>query len=277
MIRLVLYLAMLAGMAYGGWWVWNNCPEVRRLVEQNLPKQGMLTLEIRHTPEEIMNLHRTDLLKNSRYSFLDPATLFYPYLLMDVKYTVGNATKEGVVLWGLDDGEMVLDAQNWSKTHGFEDCIIAGATETDFRVLNALAKRSGYLDRDALLRTLRADPEVADPWIASCKEKKLIVVSGNGYRLHFASPVFETRPETLLTENLVTTPHSAAMRVAKQYTASEVEKTARAAFGQDFTIRSVKEVYLPVYSLVIQNPDGTLLTTYWNALTGKQLKSRQRA
>jgi len=48
-------------------------------------------------------------------------------------------------------------------------------------------------------------------------------------------------------------------------------KTAKAAFGDDFAIRKTTEIFLPVYSIVVQNPDGSHMTTYWNALNGKNI------
>ena len=44
-----------------------------------------------------------------------------------------------------------------------------------------------------------------------------------------------------------------------------------AVFGDDFAIRQTHEIYLPVYSLAIQNTDGSYQTTYWNALNGLRL------
>jgi hypothetical protein len=78
-------------------------------------------------------------------------------------------------------------------------------------------------------------------------------------------------PETKLAHWLVTKPTKKAVRVKKRYSASQIQKTAKAAFGNDFAIRRTTEIFLPVYSIVVQNPDGTLMTSYWNALNGKRL------
>ena len=55
---------------------------------------------------------------------------------------------------------------------------------------------------------------------------------------------------------------------------SQIQKIAKAAFGDDFTVRNTTEVYLPVYSIEVLNPDGSTFTTYWNALTGDRMTSR---
>jgi hypothetical protein len=64
------------------------------------------------------------------------------------------------------------------------------------------------------------------------------------------------------------------MKVAKRYSKSDIEKNAKAVFGADFTIRNSKEVFLPVYSIEVLNPDGSVLTTYWNALSGQRMYPR---
>ena len=47
--------------------------------------------------------------------------------------------------------------------------------------------------------------------------------------------------------------------------------TFRAIFGEDFVIRKTQEVYLPIYNIAVQNPDGSILTTYWNGVNGQQV------
>jgi len=51
----------------------------------------------------------------------------------------------------------------------------------------------------------------------------------------------------------------------------ETEKVILPDRGKDFAIRKTTEIFLPVYSIVVQNPDGSQMTTYWNALNGKRL------
>lgn len=246
---------------------------MRNFVESHLDHQGFHTLEVRHTADQIMQAHQHELLKDSEHTYLRPTLLFQPYLLMEVKYTAkSGATSEGVMLWSLENGEMVTDASSWEMTHGFEDCINAKATRNDFRVLSTLADNRGTLRRDALADRLHVDLDMLDSWLDSCRQKKLIVQSGGNYRLHFESPRLNVDPETRLRIPLVTKPYKHAERISRRYSISQIESLAQSAFGNDFTIRNSKEVYLPVYSIVVQNPDGTRLTSYWNALNGKPLE-----
>jgi hypothetical protein len=62
-----------------------------------------------------------------------------------------------------------------------------------------------------------------------------------------------------------------APRIARKYSPSQIEKITQAAFGPGFTIRKTNEIYLPIYAISVLNPDGTIFTTYWNALNGKKL------
>ena len=95
--------------------------------------------------------------------------------------------------------------------------------------------------------------------------------NGNTYRLHLQNPKLQVIPETKLDQWLVTKSTKHVSRVKKRYRPTQIETIARAAFGNDFAIRKTAEIFLPVYSIVVQNPDGSQMTTYWNALNGKRL------
>src|SRR5471030_1121278 len=211
-------LAILAG-GYGIWMVSHSHPEVKNKVASILDMGNFHTLEVRFNADQIMNKHRRDLLKDNRHRFLDPVLEFYPYVLMEVKYTSSDdKTHESVILWDLTDGEMVINTKNWEKTHGFGDCITADATPQEFKILNLLAKKGGALDRDGLSKTLHVEPEVLNAWLESCRKKKLIVQAGNHFKLHFQKPKFSTVPETKLDERLVTKPYKDAIRLGRHFT-----------------------------------------------------------
>jgi hypothetical protein len=205
---------------------------------------------------------------------MEPSIKFLPYLLLEVKYTHShNKTKEGVILWDLTDGEMVIETKNWQKTHGFGDCISAGADPQEFRVMNVLAQHGGKADREDLIKALRVDNAILDGWIESCRRKKLIVQSGNHYRLHLERPRLYSTPSTKLDERLVTKPHRKANRLTRRFSLSQIEKIALAAFGSDFAIRKASDIFLPVHCIVVQNPDGSMHFSHWNALNGSRLSS----
>ena len=272
-MRILIKLFSLALLAVSGFWCWENLPEVRLFVHDLLSLGTFQTLEVRHSAENLMQRHRKELLLDSNHTFLEPSLKFYPYLLMEVKYTkLGGKTGEGILLWSLVDGEMVINTGSWDKTHGFIDCIDSNADRNDFKIINALSQRGGMLDREGLSRVLGENNEKLDHWLESCRKKSLIVQTGNFFRLHLQNPKLQVIPETKLDHWLVTKSSKSAIRVPKKYRASQVETIAKAAFGNDFAIRKKIEVFLPVYSIVVQNPDGSQMTTYWNALNGKRIE-----
>ena len=270
-MRPILILIVLVVLGLGGFWSWNYLPTFRTKVEDILSSATFQTLEVRYSAESIMEAHRKELLKDNDHVFLEPTLKFIPYLLMDVKYIRSHdRTGEGVILWGLVDGEMVINTSTWEKTHGFTDCLASNATRQEFKIINALASKGGSWDRDGLSKFLNIENNILDTWVDSCRKKSLIVQSGNTYRLHLQNPRLQVIPETKLEHWLVTKPTKHAQRVKKRYRTAQIEMIARAAFGNDFAIRKTTEIFLPVYSIVVQNPDGSQMTTYWNALNGKQ-------
>lgn len=270
-MRPIILLSVLFALCAGAYITWNRMPHLRSRVEELLTGATFQTLEVRYSAENIMDAHRKELLKDNDHVFLEPTLKFIPYLLMDVKYTRNqDKTGEGVILWGLVDGEMVINTSTWEKTHGFTDCITSNATRQEFKIINALASRGGSWDREGLSKFLNLENNILDTWVDSCRKKSLIVQTGNSYRLHLQNPKLQVIPETKLEHWLVTKPTKHALRIKRRYRPAQIEVTARAAFGNDFAIRKTSEIFLPIYSIVVQNPDGSQMTTYWNALNGKR-------
>lgn len=270
-MRRFLLVLLFAAIGGGAFWSWKNSTLAKEKVLEILHGSTFQTLEVRYSADAIMQLHKKELLKDESHTFLAPSLQFLPYLLLDVKYSQSqNKTSEGVILWGLVDGEMVLNTQTWEKTHGFTDCIASNTTRQEFQVLNALSSQGGAWDRQGLSQFLHVENHILDQWIKSCQKKSLVVQSGNSYRLHLENPKLRVIPETRLDHFLVTKPTKYAHRIKKRYRPTQIETIAKAAFGLEFAIRKTTEVFLPVYSIVVQNPDGSRRTTYWNALNGKQ-------
>lgn len=270
-MRWLFTLGIFASIAYGAYWMSDTKPEIKTKVEDLLNMGTFHTLETKYSANQIMENHRKELLKSNRHKYLEPELRFYPYLLLDVKYVVSEKTEESVMLWDMCDGEMVLSTRSWEKTHGFGDCILANTDRHEFKVINALAKKGGGCDRETLVKALRVESDIMDMWIDSLRRKKLVVQSGNRYRLHMEDPLLRSLPSTALEERLVTQPCKHAQRVSSRYSLGQIEKIAKAAFGTDFAIRHTKDVYLPVHCIVVQNPDGSIHTSLWNALNGKRV------
>jgi hypothetical protein len=274
-MRLLFSLLSLGAACYGLWWFSDTRPDIKTKIEEILSTGSFHTLEVRYTANQIMDSQRRRLLKDNRHKFLDPSMKFYPYLLLEVKYSVSpKKTKEAVILWDMNDGEMVIDTKEWKKTHGFGDCIAANTDRHEFRVINTLALKGGAADRESLMKMLHVENEVLDTWIEGCRRKQLIVQSGNKYRLHLEKPLLYSIPSTKIDERLVTKPHRNAEKIPNRYSLSQIEKLCKSAFGNDFAIRKTADLYLPVHCIVVQNPDGSLHTSHWNALNGRRMSSQ---
>jgi len=274
-MRRILALLFIAVIAAGGWWLWDNDSQLKDTVSQYIGNRDLLTLEARYSAQDIMDAHRNELLVDNQHTFQEPSLKFYPYLLLEVKYSLPDKkTREGLILWGMEDGEIVLNTDTWEKTHGFQDALAANATRNDYKIMNLLASRGGWLSRENLIKELQIEPETADNWLDSARQKHLIVQQGGGYQLHFENPKLLITPQTKISQGIVTKPYDHGSRVASRFSQSQIEKASKAAFGSDFTIRSVKEVYLPVFSIEVLNPDGSVLTSNWNALNGQRINPR---
>lgn len=274
-MRRLIFLLLAACLLVGGWWLFNNYDQALGVVQQYVENGEFVTLEARYTPEQIMEAHRKDLLITEQHSFRNSDLKFHPYLMMEVKYSQADKkSREGVLFWSLVDGEMVLNTETWEKTHGFEDAINANASRTDFKLMNALAKSKGSATTDQLQKDLHIEKETLQSWINSATAKHLVVQKGNTLQLHFQEPKILVQPETKINDWLVTKPYDHAQRVQKKYSHNQIQKITKAAFGDDFKIRTVSEVFLPVYSIEVLNPDGSLRTSYWNALNGQRIQPK---
>ena len=271
-----IVLGLVAVLIAGAWYV-STQDDTLSFFMQYVDNSEFTTLKARITPEQLMERQRKELLVDHQHSFQDPGLKLHPYLLMEVKYTQPDKrSREGVVLWSLVDGEMVINTDTWEKTHGFEDAINAGATRNDFKLMHALMKNKGTATVDQLQNELHVEKETLETWINSSLAKHLIVQKGNQLQLHFQDPKLSLLPETRLTDWLVKKPYNHAQKVSGQFSSNQIQKIAKAAYGEDFTVRNTTEVYLPVYSLHVLNPDGSTFTTYWNALTGQRMPARYR-
>jgi hypothetical protein len=274
-MRLLSTLIFVALIAAGGCWLWENNGLLRESVGQYVGSKDLLTLEARYSAQDIMDAHRKELLVDDQHTYQEPSLKFYPYLLLEVKYSLPDRkTREGVILWGMEDGEIVVSTDTWDKTHGFQDALAADANRNDFKIMYALAAHGGWLSRENLLKELQLEPNTIDSWIDSARQKHLIVQQGGGYQLHFENPKLLITPQTKISQWLVTKPYSHASRVSANFSKNQIERVAAAAFGTDFTIRNDKEVFLPVYKIEVLNPDGSVLSSYWNALNGQRVSSR---
>lgn len=271
--NLLISLALIAAAAGIFWLIFDDGISY-------VQNSDLLTLETRFTADEIMNIHRHELIGNTERTFQEPALYFYPYLLLDVKYyDKNNRTRQGTTLWSLVDGEMVLNTDTWEMTRGFEDTLHAGATGQEFRILNLIASNKGTFPKDKIQKELNLDPKTFSYHLDRLKEKQLIVTRGNDIVLHLENPNFNVIPQTKMRSDLVIKPYHHGKNQGKKVTAKfspgKIERNANAAFGNDFTVKDRKEIYLPVWRLSLLNPDGSILVTEWNALSGEKINARK--
>lgn len=272
-LRLPIILLCLVGVG-AALWLWKDRSVVDNWKDQlveYIDNQDIATLESKYTPEQIMAVHQAEFIGQDKRSWQEPLYKFYPYLLLDVKYTEDQKSREGVLLWGLIDGEMALNTETWETTHGFKDCLDCQATRSDFKIIQALARSQGTASIENLQKELRVERETLDPWIESAKQKHLVVQKGPILQLHFENPKLLVAPQTRIKQQLVSKTATHAQKVPRTYSRNQVLAVAKAAFGDDFKVRSEQEVFLPVYSLQVLNPDGSIYTSDWNAITGERI------
>lgn len=272
MRRFLILTVVLSLIGFGGWWFWNSPSNMRDAIDQYVGNGELQTLKARVTPDQLMEKHRQTLLADSEHSFREPSLKYHPYLLLETKYSYPDKkTREGTLLWSLVDGEIVLDTDTWEKTHGFEDAIRVNANASDFKIMNALARNHGSLSREQLQKELHLEAEILAPWIASARQKQLVIQIGEELQLHLEDPKILVYPQTKMKESLVTKPYNYTQCMTRKYSKDQIQTIAQAAFGSALTIRSTNEVFLPIHCLEVQNPDGSVLVSYWNALTGQRI------
>ncbi len=271
--RLPWIIGIAALFSLAAWWGWEQESRIREFkdhVFQYVSNGDILTLETKLTPESVMLAHRQDLLGNEKKSFQDPFIAYYPYLLLNVKYIEDQKPKEGLLLWGYNNGEIVLNTDTWDTTHGFKDCLECQANQNDFLIIQALMKRGGALSIEELQKELKMDTESVAPWIKDAKQKHLIVQKGQELQLHFENPRFLITPQTRLKQQLVSKPVSSEQKISKTYSRNQIIALAKAAFGNTFKIQQEQDIFLPVFKVQVVNPDGSTLTSEWNAITGQR-------
>ncbi len=272
---LFIFIAFIA-IAFGAHWAWDNQDGLSSLLQNGSRNGCILTFELDKTPDSITQKHQKELLKTQEHTFGKVQVKFVPFLLMDVKFTrEDKRTDEAKILWSLDSGEMVLDTSSFETTHGFEDCINSQASEDDFRILHALARKGGGATKESFMDELGMDVDILTERLEGLRKKHLIAMKQDSIRLHFQSPLLKVPPQTKVQHNLVTKEVGSEDQISAKYSKEQVRKIAKAAFGQDFAIRSQELVYVPIFVIEVKNPDSSTFRTYWNAITGKRIDMRQ--
>lgn len=232
--------------------------------------------EINLSSEQLMNQKRARLLKDSSHSYHKSSLKLAPYFLFEAKYVdEKEKSKEGWILWSAVDGEIVLDTESWQTTHGYQDALLSDAGQEDFDLIRALIKRNGSANKEQLLKDLKLEEERLDKILKSASKKNLAVLFNDTVKLHVENPKIMNFPSTRIKHPLVLRETDFDSIIPKRFASRKVEKAAKASFGKEFTIRGIKEVFLPIWKLEVKKPDDSLSISYWNAVNGEEIDSRK--
>lgn len=273
LFKKTFFLAGVALLGFGSYLAWQHRDELPHSFDFSLSEnEPTYTFEIVYTPEQIMQKNQKELLRTGEHTFSKAYVKFVPMVLMHVKYAQDyKRTEEAECLWDLQSGEMVVDTSSFETTHGFEDCITSRATLDDFRIIHAILRHANSISKDQLAQELGLEQDILTERLDTMRKKHLIIQKLDTITLHFQNPFIKVSPKTKISQSLVQKVISKENQVMARFSKDDVRKVAYAAFGQDFAIRSVQEVYLPVVFLEVQNPDGSTLKVSYNAITGKKL------
>ena len=109
-MRFISTFLFLAAAGAGLWWVDEKQPDLKIKALQVATKTSVNVLESRFSASQLLEKEKGI---NQSEFFLK----YHPYLLMEVKFiNQASVSEEGVILWDLIDGEMVLDSKIWKKT-----------------------------------------------------------------------------------------------------------------------------------------------------------------
>jgi hypothetical protein len=231
-------------------------------------------LESRYDLAKLAEIHRSELTRNGS-RILDTSTRFYPYALMHVKYSMPSSTEEGVILWDLLDGEMVLSTRTWEKTRGFRDCLIANASCEDMQILTLFEKMGQeVLHIENIVYGLQKDRVFVNKLLDRCHEKKLVVLKQKGiYRLHICNPKLMVSPKTDIHCPILAKEVTGGQTIEPRYSLKSVSRIAENAFGKDFTVQEVIAIYLPVCVISLEDQAGAISVFHFNSLNGQRWKS----
>lgn len=271
LISMLIKLVVVAGICLGGYLLYENQKDyLHNLVLQPQKAESIICFESDFTPEMLQKQLEKKLLKNERYSFADSQYLYLPHLLVDVKYSPdGRSTQTSKMLWDMQNGELILDTRTFETTSGFQDCLTSKANTEDFRILNLLAQSGGSISKERLINQLGYDEDLASARIDALRKKQLVTSLNDTVRIHVENSFFSVAPKTNITLPLVTKKSVRGQLVSNCYSSKELLAMISSAFGSDLAVRQSQIVYIPIIQLDIANPDGSIRTTYWNAITGK--------
>lgn len=254
-------------------WTATQHPATSRFLASSFGVGEFQTFESQWTPQQIIARNRDLLAKSHQHKILSPVVRYVPHVLLGVKYSANaQKTEEARLLWSLQNGEIVKETRDWTSTHGYRDCLLSEADATDYQIIHLLTKSEGRMNKADLQKRLGMNNRLLESALRTAMSKKLVLEKDKVVRLHFENPQLLTHPFTKLDHKIVNRPNKHADRLPGIFSQRQVRRHAQAAFGKDLAIRRESLVYLPIIEVYVMNPDGSIATTRWNAVTGKQMK-----
>lgn len=269
--RSLVWLMVLGIAAAAGYWAYTHTERLQQYVLPSTKEESIDTFEALILPNDLLT-KQPHLLTTQGHSF-GPVTLYFaPQLLLSVKYSHDSkSSKASTAVWDMIDGELVIDTNTFDHTQGFADCLASQAGADDFRILRTLTQSGGTLSKEAIIKELGGDDSAICERIENLKKRHLVIIANDVVRIHVESPLFKIEPSTLLTKPIVHRTTLYGNLLPTTFSKSDIETLVKAAFGQDLAIRNSRLVYIPTYEIQVNNPDGSVRKTYWNAISGKEM------
>ncbi|MEX1012873.1 MAG: hypothetical protein WDZ27_04185 [Waddliaceae bacterium] len=210
------------------------------------------SFELRYTLDEIATLQEEP--------FETLSLKYFPCLLLEVKYNFNGTTLEDQILWSLTDGEMILNTQSWTLSHGFSELIQLGLNGEEVAALQDLTKSASPLLAE----------ESRFPYaLSSLKKKNLVLETDGYYTLHMKDPFLSIPPRTRMLTPLVLRHYQQKEMFPKKFTTRQVERLVVDYFKPfQLAIKNTRVIYLPVAELKRKNSDDSFTIEYLNCLTG---------
>lgn len=276
LLRLFSTCSTLALLGFGGFAALEYHPEWKTSLT-SLLNSPTLALTPKYDLQHALNAIEPTLRSQQYILAQQTKTEYLPLAILSIKYPTSSysTTKEGIEIWDLFQGEMVLHANVWDLSHGFSDCLTQLVTADEFSILLVLSQQNGALSLNTLARKLALEPEHLEKTLQNCTRKHLVLEKDGSYKIHMHKPLLHISPETVIHSPLTTEKKSITNKLPKKYSVNKIGKIAETCFGPGFHIKEKTEVCLPIYVFTIKSADGSLSQRYFNSFNGKEMPAME--
>ncbi len=274
LLRLFSTLSSLALLISGGFFALEYHPEWKTTIT-SLLDSPVQSLTPKYDIQHALNMLEPTLRSQQYILAQQTKTEHLPLAILSVKYPFQETTKEGIEIWDLVCGEMILHADVWDQSHGLSECLTQWVTSDEFSILVTLAQLKGSLSLNALAEKLSVEPERLVQILQKCMHKHLILEKNGNYKIHMHNPILKVPPETVVHSQLTIEKKNVTNKLPKKHSVHKVSKTAEALFGPGFHVKEHAEAFLPIYVFTIKSADGSLSQRYFNSFNGKEMPAME--